>query len=90
MSENPDSNQRLREQNGSSFFGIDGQYMTKVQKREIFELVGHGFSYESLVKMPIEERRFYYHQYVEKHMPKDLKNQPPPGKLNPNNINKLL
>jgi hypothetical protein len=58
--------------------------LVEVQKRELFELVGYGFSLESLLKMSIEERRLHFHLLVEKNKPRDQKNQPPPGKLKPN------
>lgn len=48
------------------FFGIDAKYLVQVQKREIFDLVEYGFSYESLSKMSIEERRLYYHMLIDK------------------------
>lgn len=59
---------------GSSFFGrrlidlfgIDNQYILQVQKKEIFCLVEFGFSYESLQKMPIAERRHYFKMLVER------------------------
>lgn len=51
---------------GSAFFGIDGEYLTKVQMREIFYLVGHGFGYDSLQRMSLERRRHYYHLYIDK------------------------
>ena len=40
--------------------------MVNVAYREIFELVGHGFSSESLEKMPISLRRFYFKLYRDK------------------------
>lgn len=55
---------------GTIFFGIDAQYLLKVQKKEIFELVGYGFTDSTLMKMSIEERRFYYHMLVAKNNPK--------------------
>jgi hypothetical protein len=61
--------QKLQIKAGCALFGIDSEYLIKVQKREIFELIGHGFSFESLKKMPIEERRFYFHLLVEKNQP---------------------
>lgn len=63
---------------GSAWFGIDAQYLLKVQKREIFDLVGDGWNSDTLYKMSIEERRYYYHLLIEKHAPK---NQPPPGQM---------
>lgn len=64
---------------GSAFFGIDAKYLIQVQKPEIFHLVEHGFDYQSLMDMSIEERRFFFHKLVEYKTPKDQKpqNQPP-------------
>lgn len=50
---------------GSFFFGVDSEYLTKYQKREIFQLVKAGFSIERIEKMSIEERRFYYNLLLE-------------------------
>lgn len=63
--------QRLPNRAGSAFFGIDAEYLVKVQKKEIFALVGHGFSFESLMKMSIEERRYYFHLLMEKNSPNE-------------------
>ena len=52
---------------GAAFFGIDKEYLSKVQMKEIFELVGHGFSYESLSNMSIEKRRYFYMMLVKKY-----------------------
>lgn len=54
---------------GTVFFGIDSQYLLNIQKKEIFDLVGYGFNDTTLMKMPIEERRFYYHLLVAKNNP---------------------
>jgi hypothetical protein len=42
-----------------------------VQKREIFDLVAEGWNSETLMKMSLAERRYYYHRLVEKYAPKD-------------------
>lgn len=56
---------------GTIFFGITPNYLAEVQKKEIFELVGHGFDYNSLKQMSIEERRYYYHLLLKKREPND-------------------
>lgn len=63
--------QKLANKAGVSFFGIDPKYLAEIQKKEIFTLVDHGFSYESLMRMSIEERRYYYHLWVVKNTPND-------------------
>lgn len=63
--------QALANRAGSAFFGIDAEYIARVQKREIFNLVEHGFSYESLIKMPLDERRYYFHLLIEKNTPQE-------------------
>lgn len=72
---------------GTIFFGIDKKYMANVQKKEIFELIGYGFSHESLVAMSIEERRYYYHLLIVKNSPKEESSPRPKGnetvKFNP-------
>lgn len=50
---------------GSAFFGIDSKYLVNVQKKEIYYLVGYGFDFQSLMNMSIEERRYYFHLYLE-------------------------
>ena len=61
---------------GSAFFGIDARYLVQIQKREIFDLVSEGWNSETLYKMSIEERRFYYNELVKKYAPKE--NSPDP------------
>lgn len=51
--------------NGSNLFGVEHQYMTQVAYREMFHLVGYGFDYQSLRKMPIALRRYYYRMWVD-------------------------
>lgn len=36
--------------------------------KEIFELVGHGFTPEFLEKLPIAKRRVYFHMLLDKYM----------------------
>lgn len=45
----------------------------------MFDLVSEGWNSETLFKMPIAERRFYYHKLIEKYSKN--KNEPPPGGL---------
>lgn len=63
---------------GTIFFGIDANYIANVQMKEIFELIGYGFDYNSLKYMSVEKRRYYYHLLVIKNSPKD-DGQTPPG-----------
>ena len=65
---------------GTAFFGIDSKYLLEVQKREIFDLVSEGWNSETLYKMSIAERRFYYHKLIEKYSPKE--NNKTPSKSN--------
>jgi hypothetical protein len=53
-----------------SIFPVDEEYIVKVQMREIFELVNHGFTPEFLEKLPIPKRRAYFNMYIDKHTPK--------------------
>lgn len=50
---------------GSAFFGIDGHYLAQVQKKEMFYLIGYGFDYQSIYNMSLEERRYFFHLWLE-------------------------
>jgi hypothetical protein len=51
---------------GAAFFGIDAKYLVEIQKKEIDDLVAHGWNSETLYKMSVEERRFYYHLLIKR------------------------
>ena len=54
---------------------MNEEYLVNVAYKEIFSLVGHGFDYQSLRKMSIELRRYFYHLLVEEKQAR-AKNQP--------------
>ena len=52
-------------QNANNLFGIEHQYLTNVAYKETFHLVGYGFDYDALRKMPIALRRHYFFAWIE-------------------------
>lgn len=66
--------------NASNLFGIEHQYLMHVAYKETFNLVGYGFDYEALRKMPIALRRYYFLQWVEQKQA-EKESQPTPSKV---------
>jgi hypothetical protein len=44
---------------------LDKDYIFNIAKKEIFMLIGYGFSYQDLKHMPIAERRHYFSLYAD-------------------------
>ena len=63
--------------NASNLFGVEDQYMMQVVYPETFNLVGYGFDYQSIMKMPIALRRHFFMMLVEKNK-KEREADPPP------------